>query len=55
MIIKRIDEWCDNCGMDTRISENGGNCEYCGKFLLPCSLCDMDKVNCKNCKFEKGE
>jgi len=53
--MKKIDEWCDNCGMDTRISKNGGNCEYCGKFLLPCSLCDMDKVNCKNCKFKKGE
>lgn len=46
-------EWCDVCGMETEISENGGYCDYCGKFLIPCSLCDMDKVNCNECKFEK--
>lgn len=48
-----IYEWCDNCGMETKIGENGGNCEHCGKFLLPCSLCDMDNVNCNKCQYKK--
>lgn len=49
-----IIEWCDNCCMETEISVNGGNCKHCGKFLLPCSLCDNDKVNCNDCKFKNG-
>lgn len=47
-------EWCDNCGQETEISINGGKCEHCGKFLLPCSMCNMDEVVCSNCKFERG-
>lgn len=48
-----IYEWCDNCGMETKIGENGGKCEHCGKFLLPCSLCDMDIVDCNKCPYKK--
>lgn len=46
-------EWCDNCGEETEITDKGGICKGCGKFLLPCSLCDMNKVNCEKCKFKK--
>ena len=45
-----ITEWCDECGMESVINKNGG---YCEKYLLPCSLCDMDKVDCNNCKYKK--
>lgn len=45
-------EWCDNCGQETEILDTGGNCKHCGKHLLPCSLCDMDKVKCSKCKYE---
>lgn len=48
-----ITEWCDECGMESVINKNGGYCEHCGKYLLPCSLCDMDKVDCNNCKYKK--
>ena len=48
-----IIEWCDKCGMESVISNNGGYCKHCGKYLLPCSLCDMDKVDCDNCKYKK--
>lgn len=50
-----IVEWCNNCENESVISRNGGYCEHCGKYLLPCSLCDMDmdKVDCNNCKFTK--
>lgn len=48
-------EWCNVCGQTTKILSTGGKCEHCGKFLLPCSLCDMNKVNCKKCKFNNKE
>lgn len=44
-----ITEWCDCCGQETRIKNTGGYCKYCGKWLKPCSLCDIDKVKCINC------
>lgn len=53
-IINTTFEWCDECGQESEILINGGKCEHCGKFLLPCSMCDMDKVNCQNCKFKNG-
>lgn len=49
-----ITEWCDECGMESVISKNGGYCEHCGKYLLPCSLCDIDKVDCNNCKYKNN-
>lgn len=50
---KKIYEWCDNCGQEVKISIKGGNCKFCGHFIFPCSLCDMDKVNCNECEFER--
>lgn len=49
----KIIEWCNWCGNETEINYNGGKCTHCGKYLLPCSLCDMDKVNCNNCIYER--
>lgn len=46
-------ELCDVCGQETEIdNKKGGYCSTCGKFLKPCSMCDMDKVNCNECDFE---
>lgn len=46
-------ELCDVCGQETEIDNKvGGYCSTCGKFLKPCSMCDMDKVNCNECKFK---
>ena len=50
--MENVYEWCDNCGQETKISNKGGKCKCCNKFLLPCSLCDMDKVKCNNCKIK---
>ena len=56
LVTDRITEWCDNCCQETEIDRNGGYCEHCNKWLKPCSLCDMDNVDCANCnKFEKGK
>lgn len=46
-------ELCDNCGQETEINgEVGGYCSTCGKFLKPCSMCNMDEVNCNECKMK---
>ena len=46
-------EVCPHCNVEVLINRNGEKCKYCGLFLKPCSLCDMDKVKCNECKFEK--
>ena len=27
-------------------------CPECGEKILPCSMCDMDNVNCNYCRWE---
>ena len=51
----KIYELCSNCGQEIEIEKNGGICKYCGKYNFPCSLCDNNKINCNECKFEKKE
>lgn len=43
-------ELCPHCNEEVLINRKGGKCSVCGHFLKPCSLCDMDKVNCNECK-----
>lgn len=46
-------ELCDVCGQETEIDSNlGGYCSTCGKFLKPCSMCNMNEVKCSECKFK---
>lgn len=45
-------EWCSNCENETEIELEGGHCKHCGKWLKPCSMCDMDKVNCTLCNYK---
>lgn len=52
LVFNDIVEFCDNCNKEVVIPKNGGKCPYCGKWLYPCSLCDMDKVDCNNCKYK---
>lgn len=54
LIKNDIVEYCGNCGQETNININGGYCEHCNIWLKPCSLCDMDKVDCSKCnKFQE--
>lgn len=47
-------EWCDNCSNDVIIdSSRPSLCPICRKPIKPCAMCDMDKVNCDECKFDK--
>lgn len=47
-------EWCPKCENDVRISTEGvSKCPICGRKIKPCSMCNMDKVNCSKCKITK--
>ena len=48
--MRKITEYCPHCNDEEEIDETGGICSGCGHFLKPCSLCDMDNVNCKDCE-----
>lgn len=48
-------EFCPYCEEDVLIPTVGGYCDTCGVWLKPCSLCNMDKVNCNKCKWEIGK
>lgn len=43
-----IVEWCPNCEKEVEINKDF-TCPECHNRLLPCSQCDMDKVNCNKC------
>ena len=46
-------EFCPYCEQEVLINRNGEKCSVCGHFLKPCSLCDMDKVKCSECKIKE--
>lgn len=45
-----INEWCSECGQDVVLYESFETqvCPECGEKILPCRMCDMDKVACGN-------
>lgn len=45
------DELCPHCGRETSIPMAGGRCEHCGKWALPCSMCDRCKDDEGVCPF----
>jgi hypothetical protein len=47
-----ITEWCPNCCDEVKLDNEFRVqiCPTCGKWILPCSMCDMDKVDCSKCK-----
>lgn len=47
-------EQCPYCEQLTNITKVGVNqCSNCGKYIAPCCLCDMNKVDCNNCVTEQ--
>lgn len=49
----KITEWCGYCENEVEIDDCGISvCPICGEKILPCSQCDMDKVDCNNCVWE---
>ena len=51
------EETCPYCDYVNDFVCDGTNhkmiCKNCGKEILLCSLCDMDKVSCGKCPYEK--
>lgn len=45
------DELCSHCGRETSIPVAGGRCGNCGKWVLPCSMCDRCKDDEGACPF----
>lgn len=41
-------EWCQNCDEEINLKADSIEqvCSCCGEKLLPCNLCDMDRVEC---------
>lgn len=51
----KISELCPYCEHEVELENKfeSQQCPNCNKIILPCSLCDMDKVNCSKCPIEK--
>ena len=48
------DEWCACCDSEVVIPSFGVSfCPNCGELILPCSMCDADYNDCRNCPYEK--
>lgn len=53
---KTINELCPNCGHENIFALTDNHfliCTNCGFALAPCSLCNMDRADCNNCKIAK--
>ena len=52
-------ELCPNCGKENEFKYIGRAaiyfCQHCRETLIPCSLCDMDIVNCDECKANRKQ
>lgn len=48
-----IVERCPHCEMETKLHNRFElqECEHCHKQIAPCSLCDQNICDCKNCPF----
>ncbi len=52
---KKVTEWCSHCDREVKIhGDRISKCPYCKTSIRPCMLCDMDIVNCNDCKFDKA-
>lgn len=48
------DELCPNCDNEVKIpNDRISLCPNCHTQIKPCSMCDMDSVECNHCKFDK--
>lgn len=46
----KTNEVCSYCDQQVEIADTGiSKCPNCGKWISPCSMCNMDEVDCKNC------
>ncbi len=50
-----VSELCPCCGEEVLLiaEKEAQICPNCGKTIIPCALCDMDQVDCSECKLNK--
>ena len=57
--IRRVNttfELCPICENEVEIpADHPSNCPKCNNIILPCSMCNMDQVDCRKCIFDTGE
>lgn len=53
--MNKTTELCPYCNNEVELNAEfkAQVCPVCGKVILPCSLCDMDKADCANCPLKK--
>ena len=41
-------EWCSHCEREVELSTEMiiQQCPNCGKYIIPCSMCEWDNTNC---------
>jgi len=51
-----INELCPYCGAEVELEAKfkKQRCPDCNEKIKPCSLCDMDQVDCKKCELDLG-
>lgn len=52
MDMSKVTEWCQNCGSEVSIESEMKlqECPYCGKYIVPCTMCNHDTCNCDLCE-----
>jgi len=57
MAYRKTYELCPHCGREVELKAvmKLQKCPNCHKQIIPCSLCDMDKVDCSKCKLSKRQ
>ena len=50
-------ELCPYCNTEVNIPAemHYHKCPNCLEYILPCSLCDWDNINCNDCKISNGK
>ena len=48
-------EWCHHCETEVMLSAEMTiqQCPNCGKYIIPCCMCDWDNCECGKCELAK--
>ena len=48
-------EWCSHCEREVELSTEMviQQCPNCGKYIIPCCMCDWDYTECSKCELVK--
>lgn len=54
--LKYVYEWCSFCMNEVQLKAKSELqvCPKCGHLIIPCCLCDCNKVDCNKCDINKA-